>query len=241
MTAAGYGTLVVTADTPVLGNRINERKTQLVLPKPLTLANLEDNDPDRTKKPSLNRELLQAKNREEAARIQEAAKERGLLNDPSLNWQETMPWIRGQTAMKVVVKGVMTAEDALLAVEHGADGIIVSNHGGRQLDGVSATIEALPEIVAAVQGRIPVLVDGGITRGSDVFKAIALGADFCLVGRVPLWGLAYDGKRGVEMVLDILEREFTRTMTLSGAGNLREIEPSMLGVRRSNGFGIVKL
>lgn len=232
---------MVTVDTPVLGNRINERKTQLVLPKPLHLANLDDNDPNRAKKPSLNRELLQAHNREEAAEIQRAARERGLLNDSSLNWAESMPWIRKQTSMRVVVKGVMTAEDAVLAVEYGADALIVSNHGGRQLDGVSATIEALPEIVAAVHGRIPVLVDGGITRGSDIFKALALGANCCLVGRVPLWGLAYDGRKGVEMVLDILERELTRTMTLSGAREVEEIKSSMLGVRRTDGFGIAKL
>lgn len=143
--------------------------------------------------------------------------------------------------MKIVVKGVMTAEDALLAVQHGVDGIVVSNHGGRQLDGVSSTIEALPEIVEAVKGRVPVLVDGGITRGSDVFKALALGADFCLVGRPVLWGLAYDGVKGVKRVLDILERELSRTMTLSGARNVNEIEKGMLGIERQDSFGIAKL
>lgn len=240
--AAGYKALAVTVDTPVLGNRINERKKQLILPKPLSLPNLDDNDPDKGSKPSLNRELLQAMTREEAARIQEAAKERGLLNDASLTWAETIPWMKQQTQkMKIVVKGVMTAEDAHLAIEHGADAIIVSNHGGRQLDGVAATIEVLPEIVSAVQGKVPVLIDGGITRGSDVFKALALGADFCLVGRPALWGLAYGGSQGVEMVLDTLERELTRTMALSGARNLREIERSMLGVKRRDGFGITKL
>ncbi|KAK5945989.1 hypothetical protein PMZ80_000128 [Knufia obscura] len=240
--AAGYKALAVTVDTPVLGNRINERKTQLILPAPLSLPNMEDTDPDRSKKPSLNRELLQATNRQEADRVQEAARERGLLNDPSLTWNETIPWIRKQTStMKVVVKGVMTAEDALLAVEGGADAIVVSNHGGRQLDGVSSTVEALVEVVDAVKGRVPVLVDGGITRGSDVFKCLALGADFCLVGRPALWGLAYDGRRGVEMVLDILERELSRTMALSGARNLQEIQRGMLGVERRDGFGIAKL
>ena len=239
---AGYKALVITADTPVLGNRINERKTQLILPKPLSLPNLDDNDPDRGSKPSLNRELLQATTREEAAQIQDAAKKRGVLNDASLTWAETLPWMKKRTqTMKIIVKGIMTAEDALLAVEHGADAIVVSNHGGRQLDGVAATIEALPEVVSAVQGRIPVLVDGGITRGSDIFKALALGADFCLVGRPALWGLAYDGAKGVEMILDILERELTRTMTLSGARSLKEIERSMLGVKKRDGFGIARL
>lgn len=240
--AAGYKALAVTVDTPVLGNRINERKTQLILPSPLSLPNLEDNDPDRAKKPSLNRELLQATNRVEADRVQKAARERGLLNDASLTWHETIPWMKNQTSrMKVVVKGIMTAEDALLALQSGADAIVVSNHGGRQLDGVSSTIEALVEVVDAVKGRVPVLVDGGITRGSDVFKCLALGADFCLTGRPALWGLAYDGRRGVEMVLDILERELSRTMALSGARDLRAIEKSMLGVERRDGFGIAKL
>lgn len=166
---AGYKALAVTVDTPVLGNRYNERKTQLVLPKPLTLANLEDNDPTASSKPSLNRELLQALTREEAAQIQDAAKKRGLLNASDLTWHETIPWMKQQTnKMKIVVKGVMTAEDALLAIQHGADAIVVSNHGGRQLDGVASTLEALPEIVDVAKGRVPVLMDGGITRGSDV-------------------------------------------------------------------------
>lgn len=241
VTDAGFDALAVTVDTPVLGNRINERKTPLVLPHGLTLPNLEDNDPDKSKKPSLNREFLQAPNKEEAARIVEAAKERGLLNDSGLTWHETIPWMRRQTKMKIVVKGVMTAEDALLAVQHGVDAIVVSNHGGRQLDGVASTIEVLPEIVEAVKGRVPVLVDGGITRGSDAFKALALGADFCLVGRPALWGLAYDGEKGVKLVLDILERELSRTMALSGARSVKEIEKSMLGVARHDGFGISKL
>lgn len=240
--AAGYQALAITVDTPVLGNRINERKKQLILPAPLSLPNLEDNDPDRAKKPSLNRELLQATDREEADRVQEAAKERGLLNDASLTWHETIPWIKEQTSrMKIVVKGVMTAEDALLAIQAGVDAIVVSNHGGRQLDGVASTIEALVEVVDVVKGKVPVLVDGGITRGSDVFKCLALGADFCLIGRPALWGLAYDGQRGVKMVLDILERELSRTMALIGAKNLQEIERSMLGVQKRDGFGIAKL
>lgn len=238
---AGFDALAVTVDTPILGNRINERRTPLVLPSGLTLPNLEDNDPDKSKKPSLNREFLQAPDKEEAARIIEASKERGLLNDASLTWHETIPWLRRQTKMKIVVKGVMTAEDALLAVQHGVDGIVVSNHGGRQLDGVSSTIEALPEIVEAVKGRVPVLVDGGITKGSDAFKALALGADFCLVGRPVLWGLAYDGERGVKMVLDILERELSRTMILSGARTINEIEKSMLGIEKRDAFGIARL
>lgn len=149
--------------------------------------------------------------------------------------------MRKQTRMKIIIKGVMTAEDALLAVQHEADAIVVSNHGGRQLDGVPSTIEVLPEIAAAVRGRIPVIFDGGIASGSDVFKALALGADFTMIGRAPLWGLAYDGRRGVEMVLNILERELTRTMALAGAKSVAEITSDMLAVKRQSGFGIAKL
>merc|ERR1712000_99810 len=106
----------------------------------------------------------------------------------------------------------MTAEDALLAAQAGVDGIVVSNHGARQLDGTPSTLEVLPEIADAVKGRIPVIFDGGIKSGSDVFKALALGADLCLIGRSALWGLAWDGQKGVEGVLHILERELDRTM-----------------------------
>ncbi len=113
--------------------------------------------------------------------------------------------------MKIILKGIMAPEDAHLAVQHGADAIIVSNHGGRQLDCVPSTIEVLPRIVAAVDGRIPVLFDGGVRRGSDVFKAIALGADLVLIGRPVVWGLGYKGQEGLEAVVNILERELSRT------------------------------
>lgn len=112
------------------------------------------------------------------------------MNDASLTWAETMAWLRSLTSLKIILlKGIMTAEDALLAMEHGADAIVVSNHGDRQLDSVSSTIEALPEIVEAVRGRIPVILDSRIRWGSDVFKALALGAEFTLIGRPALWGL----------------------------------------------------
>jgi (S)-2-hydroxy-acid oxidase len=125
----------------------------------------------------------------------------------------------------------MAPEDAQLAIEHGVDAIVVSNHGGRQLDCAPSTIQALPEIVAAVRGRIPVILDGGIRHGSDVFKALALGADFVLIGRPALWGLAYDGRNGVETVINILERELSRTMALSGAVNVKDVRQASM--RRS--------
>ena len=124
--------------------------------------------------------------------------------------------LRESTSMKLLLKGIVTAEDARLAVEHGASGIVVSNHGGRQLDTSIATIDALPAVVEAVNGRVPVLVDGGIRRGSDVLKALALGARAVMLGRPILWGLAVDGEAGVRQVLEILEREFDIAMALCG-------------------------
>ena len=120
------------------------------------------------------------------------------LFDQSLTW-DALAWLKSITALPIVVKGILTAEDALLAVEHGAAGIIVSNHGGRQLDGVPATIEALPEVVEAVAGRCEVYLDGGVRRGTDVLKALALGARGVFVGRPVLWGLAVDGAAGLSV------------------------------------------
>jgi (S)-2-hydroxy-acid oxidase len=141
----------------------------------------------------------------------------------------------------IILKGILTAEDARRALEAGVDGIVVSNHGGRQLDSVLVTLEALPELVEAVEARIPVLFDGGISKDSEVFKVLALGADLCLIGRGALWGLAYDGQQGVEAVLNILERELYRTMSLMGARSIKEICEDMLGRSRRDGFGLAKL
>ena len=139
--------------------------------------------------------------------------------DASLTW-EILSWLRQRCGMRIVIKGIQTAEDALLALENGADGIIVSNHGGRQLESDMGTIEVLPEITAAVQKRIPVLLDGGIRRGTDVFKALALGADAVCIGRPFCFGLAAEGQAGVEAVLDILQTELERNMRLAGVTSL---------------------
>jgi isopentenyl diphosphate isomerase/L-lactate dehydrogenase-like FMN-dependent dehydrogenase len=132
-----------------------------------------------------------------------------------------------------VLKGILTAEDALLAVSSGVDGIIVSNHGGRQLDGVSASIEALPEVVEAVNGRCEVYMDGGIRRGTDILKALALGAHAILIGRPALWGLAVDGADGVKSVLEILRDELERAMALSGCPTLGQISRGLVSSAKS--------
>ncbi|CAD0027606.1 unnamed protein product [Aureobasidium pullulans] len=242
-TPAGYKALVVTVDTPVLGNRWNERKTPLVLPSRLRLANLEPVGSAERKlegrKPSLNRLLMDARTAEQAQTLIQSAGPS--MHSSSITWASTLPWLRKVTNMKIILKGIMTEEDALLAVEHGVDGILVSNHGGRQLGCSPSTIEALPEIAKAVNGRIPILFDGGIRRGSDIFKALALGADFVLIGRPVLYGLGYKGREGVETVMHILERELSRTMALAGVTSISQIRSHSLGVSRANDMGISKL
>jgi (S)-2-hydroxy-acid oxidase len=233
---SGYEALVLTVDTVVLGNRIHERKKPLQLPKGMEMSNVKSRRAGGVSKAGL---LLSAKT---AADFKQMVDEhRDALTAMDLRWDEVVPWLRSQTKMKIILKGILTEEDAKRAVEAGVDAIIVSNHGGRQLDGVPSTLEALPEVADAVRGKIPVIFDGGITRGSDVFKALALGADLCLIGRTALWGLAWDGQKGVEGVLHILERELSRTMALMGVARLRDISRSMLGRAKKTGFGVAKL
>jgi isopentenyl diphosphate isomerase/L-lactate dehydrogenase-like FMN-dependent dehydrogenase len=142
--------------------------------------------------------------------------------DVSITW-ESLARLRSLTRLPLLLKGILTTEDALLAIEHGVDGIIVSNHGGRQLDGVPAGIEALPEIVAAVAGRCEVYLDGGIRRGTDILKALALGARAVLVGRPILWGLAVNGPEGVSHVLALLQAELELAMALAGCPTIGTI------------------
>src|SRR5579884_3980114 len=145
----------------------------------------------------------------------------------TLTW-ESLSWLRSITSLPIILKGILTAEDAVLAVEHGVDGIIVSNHGGRQLDCVPASIEALPEVVAAVNGRCEVYMDGGIRRGTDVLMALALGARAVLIGRPVLWGLAVDGADGVRRVLHLLRDELEQAMALSGCPTLASVGAALV-------------
>ena len=149
------------------------------------------------------------------------------LDAPSLTW-DFIRRLKDHTDMKVLIKGIVTREDAALAVTHGADGLIVSNHGGRAEESGFATIESLPEVVEAVRGRIPVLVDSGFRRGTDIFKALALGASAVAVGRPYIWGLASFGQEGVEMVLTILRKELELAMRLAGATSIYGIDRSFV-------------
>lgn len=142
--------------------------------------------------------------------------------DPAISWDD-LGWIREVAPVPLLIKGILTAEDARLSVEHGVDAIVVSNHGGRQLDGSPATLDALVEVVEAVEGRCPVLMDGGVRRGTDVLKALALGADAVMVGRPVAWGLAAAGEDGVAEVLEILRHELDLAMALSGCRSVGEI------------------
>jgi isopentenyl diphosphate isomerase/L-lactate dehydrogenase-like FMN-dependent dehydrogenase len=147
--------------------------------------------------------------------------------DPRLTW-EFIAWLKANCRMKIVLKGILTAEDAQLALQHGADGIIVSNHGGRQLESDLSTLECLEEIAHVIDSRIPVLIDGGITRGTDVFKCLALGADAVCLGRAYVYGLAVGGQAGVEATLKILQSELVRDMQLAGTPSLADITGSFI-------------
>ncbi|KAK5063413.1 hypothetical protein LTR69_004119 [Exophiala sideris] len=200
--AAGYKALFITVDAPVLGRRLNERSgVQFELPENMSLPNLSD--------PTDAKKLVT----EKTAAVR-SYKYSG--RDASNSWQSVIPWVKANTKLEIWLKGIYCAEDVQLAIKYELQGIIVSNHGGRQLDGVPATIDALPECAAAAKGRIKVGIDGGIRRGTDIFKALALGADVCFMGRVPLWGLAFKGQEGVEWAVKTLEDELRTTMALAG-------------------------
>jgi isopentenyl diphosphate isomerase/L-lactate dehydrogenase-like FMN-dependent dehydrogenase len=145
----------------------------------------------------------------------------------TITW-ETLDWLRERTTLPILLKGILTAEDAALAAEHGVAGVIVSNHGGRQLDTAIPSIEALPEVVEAVAGRCEVYLDGGIRRGTDVLKALALGARAVLLGRPILWGLAARGEAGVAHVLELLHDELALDMALAGCPTLASITRSLV-------------
>jgi isopentenyl diphosphate isomerase/L-lactate dehydrogenase-like FMN-dependent dehydrogenase len=187
---AGFRALLLTVDLPVLGKRERELRDGWVTPEADVPAIVT----------ALQRGWWQTGE---------------LMFDPALDWGY-LERLCGRVDVPVAVKGVLTAEDAVLAAEHGAAGVVVSNHGGRQLDSVPASIDALPEVVEAVGDRLDVLVDGGVRRGTDVVKAIALGARAVLAGRAPIWGLAAAGEEGARTVLELLRAEVETTLWLVG-------------------------
>ncbi|KAF5093691.1 hypothetical protein D0Z03_002316 [Geotrichum reessii] len=210
---AGYKAIALTVDTPMIGKRFSDEYNEFKLPGYLKLGNFKATTSgpiDIGMTPgSASKKAMTSENKEEVSPEANAI-------DPRLNWAETIPWLRSITKMEIWAKGIATAEDTEAAIAAGIDGIWISNHGGRQLDSTLATIDSLPEVVEAAKGRVPVHIDGGFRRGGDVFKALALGADFVWLGRPILYGLQYDGAKGVELALDIIREEFKYVMAMTG-------------------------
>jgi isopentenyl diphosphate isomerase/L-lactate dehydrogenase-like FMN-dependent dehydrogenase len=206
---AGYEALLLTVDAPFAGRRERDLRTGFEVPKEIRAPAIEA---------ALGHEDLTV------------AEVFGLV-DPSITWSD-LESLCNEFDLPILVKGLITGEDAALAVEHGAAGVVVSNHGGRQLDNAPATIDALPEVVEAVAGRIPVLIDGGIRRGTDVAVALALGAQAVLVGRPALWGLAYDGEAGARRALRMLSDELRLALALLGCSSPLGLSPDHVQRRR---------
>lgn len=230
--ASGYNALVLTIDNQVLGNRERDIRNGFSIPPKFKLADMlamVGKLPWLWRMRSeLSRITFGNYVREgELSDIGSLAKRMADLLDPSMSWSD-VDWLRKIWKGPLVIKGILHPDEARQAVARGIDGLIVSNHGGRQLDGAAASLEALPAVVEAVAGRIPVLMDGGIRRGSDVVKALCLGAACCLVARPQLWGLAVAGEAGVAHVLDIYRREIDRCMALLGASCLDDLTSELI-------------
>jgi 4-hydroxymandelate oxidase len=210
--AAGCEALVLTVDAPLLGTRERDVRNRFELPAGLAVENLLPVGKGEVAAPEAGSGL--------------AAYFASLI-DPSLTFED-LDWLASITKLPVLVKGVVRGDDAERCLEHGARGVVVSNHGGRQLDTAPATIDVLAEVVAAVDGRAEVLLDGGVRRGTDVIKAVALGARAVLVGRPVLWGLAHDGQAGVERVLGILRDEIDLAMALCGAPTMQTVTSDLI-------------
>jgi 4-hydroxymandelate oxidase len=198
---SGFTALVLTVDLPVAGRRERDVRAAFTLPDDLPLPNI----PEELRGDDFHT-ALQA------------------VVDDTLTWRD-LEWLRSICSLPLVVKGILTSEDALLAAEHGATAIVVSNHGGRQLDGVPPTLDVLPEVVEAVSERVEVLLDGGIRRGIDVLKALAFGARATLSGRSVLWGLAAGGEEGAMRVLELLRREVELGLKLLGCPSPADVTP----------------
>jgi (S)-2-hydroxy-acid oxidase len=213
---AGYKALAITVDTPVLGKREADIKNRFALPPHLTMGNFTAQGGDHASGTKTSGDKGSG-----------LASYVASLIDKTLTWKD-IHWVRKQTTMKIVVKGVMTPEDALEALRNGVDGIWISNHGARQLDTAPATVEVLPEIARAVGGRCEIYIDGGISRGTDVLKCLALGARGVFIGRPVLWGLCHNGAEGVARVIQLLKDELEMALRLTGCTKLSDVKPSMV-------------
>ena len=230
--AVGVETLVLTLDLPLSGQRNRDIHNGLSAPPKPTIFNVIDI----LRRPAWCYEMLHfrnfnfgnlkghVKNLENGKSLAEWTNEQ---YDPSLNWQD-VKWIRDLWKGKLILKGILSTEDAETAIEVGADAIVVSNHGGRQLDGAPATIQVLPDISSKIAGRCEILIDGGFTSGQDVFRALALGANGILMGRALIYGLGAGGQAGVQKALGFIAHELETTMGLCGVNSVSEIGPHNL-------------
>jgi 4-hydroxymandelate oxidase len=210
--AAGCSALVVTVDSPRFGRRERDLRNGFHdLPPGMCCENMREPRSGGGK-----------------------GRPRELVFSPELSW-EHIDWLRKTTTLKIALKGIMHPEDARLALARGVDALFVSNHGGRQLDTVPATIELLPPIAEAVGGRISLLIDGGIRRGTDVVKALALGASAVAIGRPVLWGLAAGGEEGVARVLELIRAELDSALALCGCGSLHDLRRDLVRPPHSEG------
>ncbi|XP_033501737.1 2-Hydroxyacid oxidase 1 [Epinephelus lanceolatus] len=210
---AGYKAIFVTVDTPYLGRRWDDMRNRFKLPSHLSMSNFS----------SASLAFSEGNYGNDSGLAVYVAK----AIDPTLCWDD-ITWLKKHTHLPVIVKGVLNGEDAVQAVNYGVDGILVSNHGARQLDGVPATLDVLEEVVKAVQGRCDVYLDGGVRRGTDVLKALALGAKAVFIGRPVLWGLACQGEQGVTEVLELIKEELRLAMALSGCRSVSEVSRSLV-------------
>lgn len=209
--AAGCAALCLTVDTPVIGARNRELRSQFALPEDLTLPNM----------------TMSAKHEVSRNHLPEFGSIYSYRFDPKLVWED-VGWLRSICKIPVLLKGILSPEDARHGVDAGASALIVSNHGGRNIDTLPATAEALPGVVEAVRGNIPVLVDGGIRRGTDVLKALAFGAKAVMIGRPYIYALATAGARGVQHSVEILKTELMMAMALTGMRSIEEIDSKVI-------------
>jgi 4-hydroxymandelate oxidase len=212
---AGYGALVLTVDAPVVARRPRDIRNGFAVPALARAANLDSSTTDSSHRRTPGASAIELHSAEQF--------------EPGLSWSH-VAWLRAHTDLPLVLKGVLTAQDARLAVDHGVAAVVVSNHGGRQLEGAVPAVAALPEIAAVTRARCAVLVDGGFRRGSDVLKALALGADAVLIGRPVMWALTHAGSAGVTEALELLRVELAEAMLLSGLPELPMIDPGVVGL-----------
>ena len=231
--AAGYRTMVVTVDVPTAGGRERDQRFGMTVPpriSPSTLLGVARHPRWAARVatgPAITFATMLAEFPHLGGGASTLAQQSAALMNPANTWAD-LAWMREAWGGRILVKGITTADDARRAAESGVDGVIVSNHGGRQLDGLPGTASVLPEVVDAVGGQLEVLVDGGVRRGADVARALALGARAVLVGRPWLWALAQGGTEGVVAMLDMLRTELERTMRLLGCADVHDLDRSFL-------------